>query len=98
MKIAENINKKNITEFDFVGLESWDCFDLIVQIIKCEFHFEQIEEIDGIAVRKRRFSDGNFDFILMHDDHVGNYAYSEKQSNNEKLRVLVYQVLEFVRK
>ncbi|MBO8172919.1 MAG: hypothetical protein H0Z33_13650 [Bacillaceae bacterium] len=98
MRIVESINKENKTEFDFVKLEHWDEFDLIVDIIKDEFGFAQLQELDGVAIRKRVFSNGDFKFILMHDEHVGNYAYCESEDDVEKLRILTHKVLERIKK
>ena len=94
MRIVENVNKKDIVEFDFVGLEYWDDFDVIENIIINKFAFLKLEELDGVAIRKRVFSKDNFKFILMHDDHVGNFVFCEIESDVNKLRVLTQKILE----
>jgi hypothetical protein len=96
MKIAKMINKDNICEFDFVGLEHWDDLELISKVITLKHHFDETEKLDGIAIRKRVFSNKEFTFILMHDDHVGNYAYCQNQNDNKKLNVLVHQILDLI--
>lgn len=97
MRIAENINNNNVTEFDFVQLEHWDYFDIIENIIINKFGFLKLQELDGVAIRKRVFLKDNFKFILMHDDHVGNFAFCETESDVSKLRVLTHKILEEVK-
>lgn len=96
MRIAEVNDEKNGIEFYFVGLKHWDDFELISKVIISKHHFDETEKLDGIAIRKRVFSNNEFTFILMHDDHVGNYAYCQNQSDNKKLSGLVHQVLDLI--
>ena len=94
MKVVETINKNNITEFDFVRLEYWDDFDTIERIITEKFGFLILEKLDGIAIRKRVFMKNNFKFILMHDDHVGNYVFCDEEKDVHILRVLTKDIAE----
>ncbi len=97
LRIAESINKNNITEFDFVRLEHWDDFDIIENIITKKLGFLKFEELDGVAIRIRVFSKDKFKFILMHDDHVGNCAFCEMESDVDKLRILTQKIIEILK-
>lgn len=95
MKITEIKIRDEILDYYFSDLEYWEDFDLIVNIIESKLNFMLLEKLDGIAIRKRKYSDGNIEFIVMHDDHVGNYAFCENQANNYKLKQITLNILEY---
>lgn len=97
MRIAENRNKDNITEFDFVRLENWDDFELIEKTLLQKLEFVKLEELDGIATRKRVFSNSDIKFVLMHDDHVGNFAFCDNEDDVDELRVIVNDVINILK-
>lgn len=96
-KLSEFHSDKGL-EIEFVGLEHWDDFERIVQVLLQHLACKIIEKYDGPYSRFCRMEKEGLEFRLMHHPELGNalLATIQTEDNNKLLRALGNLALEYV--
>jgi hypothetical protein len=85
----------NQLEFYLVGLENFDNFDVVIDLLKHEKQIEIIETVEGMYSRSLKFDIANDHFELIYHEDVGVYAFSLTQSDllNNLLRDILQNIV-----
>jgi len=71
-------NEKGMVEYNLVGFDTVDDFNLIKESLEKE-GASQIDLLDGIYSRIGKFKSGAIEFRLIFHEDVGNYLTGEKK-------------------
>lgn len=96
-KIIEFSSSKGI-EFGFDGLDSWQDFDLLVNILTDKFGCKIIEKYDGPYSRFCRFELDGIQFRLINHPEFGNAlnALVQDNRNNEFVRLFANKIINYI--
>jgi hypothetical protein len=95
IKLMRGLNEENQTEFYFVGLDSYDDFDVVVTIIKNR-DLVIIDKYDGIYSRAATFELNGKIFKFAYHEDVGLYAAANNQANTEWLYDILSDVIKTI--
>jgi hypothetical protein len=93
--LKEGENEKGLIEFYLVGLECFEDFDKVLDVLVNVSKAKVIEKIDGIYSRIGRLEVKGIEFKLIYHEDVGTYLYVINQtpsSNNQLREILQYLV------
>ncbi len=93
-KIIEYCSPKGL-EFEFVGLEDWADFEILVEILEKHLECMVIEKYDGPYSRFCKFEKDGVEFRLMQHPELGNalLAMIQNNNNNQSIRKWANDVL-----
>lgn len=95
-KVIEYNSSKGL-EFEFVGIEGWEEFEKLVEIIEKKIFCKVVEKYDGPYSRFCLFEKEKLKFRLIQHPEVGNslLAITQNDENNEIVRNLAHEVLKY---
>jgi len=93
MHISKSFNDDGSVEIYFVGVELWDDFDLIIDLLQKENDCKILSNKEMIYIRKAELSWRNIYFELIQDDMLGNYILSRNPSDFDNLEKLANHVM-----
>lgn len=96
MHISKSFNDDGSVEIYFVGVELWDEFDIILDLLQNENKCKVLSNKEMIYIRKAELSWENINFELIQDDMLGNYISSHNPIDFENLEKIANQVLESI--
>lgn len=93
MHISKSFNDDGSIEIYFVGVELWDEFDLILDLLQNENKCKILSNKEMIYIRKAELSWENINFELIQDDMLGNYILSRNPDDFDNLEILANYVM-----
>ena len=96
MHISKSFNDDGSVEIYFVGVELWDEFDIILELLQNENKCKILSNKEMIYIRKAELSWGNIDFELIQDDMLGNYISSHNPLDFDNLEKIANRVMESI--
>lgn len=93
--LKEGIDEKEAVEFYLVGLECFEDFDMVTNILTSYHDCRMIEKLDGIYSRIGRFTKDGIEFKLIFHEDVGNYlcVIEQSEENNKILRKILQDAI-----
>ncbi|MFC4766973.1 hypothetical protein [Effusibacillus consociatus] len=98
--LKEGENEKGLIEFYLVGLECFDDFDAVLDVLVNVSNAKVIEKIDGIYSRIGKLEVKDTEFKLIYHEDVGIYLYVINQSpaSNNLLRKILQNLVSVLEK
>ena len=96
MHISKSFNDDGSVDIYFVGIELWDEFDIILELLQNENDCKILSNKEMIYIRKAELSWKNINFQLIQDDMLGNYISSHNPTDFENLEKIANRVIESI--
>ena len=87
IRVSEFVDKDDRVEFSFINFDYIDGSDAIAKILHKKCGVIVGEKFDGIYYSVIPLSDGEYKHKLVWHEDVGNYVYSEDQSDESVARL-----------
>jgi len=97
MHISKSFNDDGSVEIYFVGVELWDEFDLILDLLQNQNKCKILSNKEMIYIRKAELSWENINFELIQDDMLGNYILSRNPIDFDNLEKLANHVMKGIK-
>jgi len=81
----------------FHGIEAWDDFGMLLTLLQKENDCEILSNEEMIYIRKAELSRNGVNFQLMQDDMLGNYLFTENESQIPLLEKLAQNVVNSIK-
>ena len=97
IRMAKHENDDGSYEVYFVGLKHWDEFDMLLKFLEEDYGCEILLNIGAVYLRKAELLCNDTHFILMYDDMLGNYFYTEDATLVPFLEQLAQDVINSIK-
>jgi len=84
---VKHISDDGKVDFEFIGLESWEDFDTLLNILETNMNTKIISKLEGIYSRHCMLEVDNIVFKLMYHEDTGN-CLCPSQSSEEEIKYL----------
>ncbi len=96
-RVAIEKNRDGSTEIYFVGVEHWDDFDLILELLQQENDCKILSNQELLYTRRADLLKSGVKFQLIQDDMLGNYLYTNEDSAVSILDQLANKVIKGIK-
>jgi hypothetical protein len=96
LHISKSFNDDGSAEIYFVGVNFWDEFEIILELLQNDNKCKVLSNKEMIYIRKAELSWENINFELIHDDMLGNYISSHNPIDYDKLEKMANHVIESI--
>jgi hypothetical protein len=93
MRTALSKNDDGSTEIYFVKVSHWDDFDLVVGLLQQENDCQVLSKQEAIYLRVAKIQWNKIEFMVKHDDMLGNFIYTENPHEVPALERLANNVI-----
>lgn len=97
MHVAISKNDDGSVEIYFVGIEHWDCFNLLLGLLEQENGCKIVSNKEIIYFREAKLIHNNLYFSLRHDDMFGNYLFTNDTKDVQELEKLAINIVNSIK-